>query len=78
MNLQHAPSFAKESNKDRVQAEHLLYEHVKSLRVSFIKCLLLIGKKQLNNWILLQKELFQCNCIMKSDYENGITSFHVL
>lgn len=37
MNLQHVPSFAKESNKDRVQGEHLLYEHVKSVQVSFIK-----------------------------------------
>jgi len=43
MNLQHMPSFAKESNKDRVQAECLLYEHVKRAQVSFIKCLL-IGK----------------------------------
>lgn len=41
---QYMSSFAKESSKDIVQAECLLYECVKRVQVSFVKYVLLIGK----------------------------------
>lgn len=46
-NPQYMSNFAKESNKDTVQVECLLCEHVKRVQISFIKCVLLIGKNNL-------------------------------
>jgi len=52
------PNFAKESNKDIVQAECLLCERVKRVQVSFIKCVLLIRKNNLTIELFHKRNYF--------------------